>query len=104
MNSYSWLLSSNEDFRIAFIPPAVWATVYDWAPIWFLDPLVALQAKPTLEIKSEQDLTSGADFTRWLYTTLYSGRSNDWGRMLGLTGSRYVIVRLMLICWAIEKI
>jgi hypothetical protein len=90
---YSWLLSSNEDFRIAFIPPAVWATVYDWAPIWFLDPLVALQAKPTLEIKSEQDLTSGADFTRWLYTTLYSGRSNDWGRMLGLTGSRYVIVR-----------
>jgi hypothetical protein len=90
---YSWLLSSHEDFRIAFIPPAVWATSYNWAPIWFLDPLVALQAKPTLEIKSEQDLTSGADFTRWLYTTLYSGRSNDWGRMLGLTGSRYVIIR-----------
>ncbi len=90
----AWLSSREGDFRVAFFPPAVWATTYDWAPIWFLDPLVALQAKPTVEMKSEFDLTSSASLTRWIYTTLYSNRTCEWGRLLGLLGVRYVILRM----------
>lgn len=90
----SWLSSQNGDFRIAFFPPAVWATTYTWAPKWFLDPYVALQAKPTVEIKSESDLTQGASFTRWVYTSLYSNRIKDWGKLLSLMGVKYVIMRL----------
>lgn len=90
----SWLYAQNGDFRIAFFPPAVWATTYTWQPRWFLDPVVALQAKPTLEIKSESDLTKGADFTRWIYTTLYSNRTSEWGKLLSLVGVKYVIIRL----------
>jgi len=90
----NWLSSQNGSFRIAFFPPAVWATTYTWAPRWFLDPYVALQAKPTVEIKSESDLTQGASLTRWVYTTLYSNRTNNWGRFLSVLGVKYLIVRL----------
>jgi hypothetical protein len=90
----AWFSSQEGDFRVAFFPPAVWATTYDWAPIWFLDPLVALQAKPTVELKSEFDLTSSASLTRWIYTTLYSNRTREWGKLLGLLGVKYVILRL----------
>jgi hypothetical protein len=90
----SWLASQNGDFRVAFFPPAVWATTYTWAPRWFLDPYVALQAQPTVEFKSESDLTQGASFTRWVYTTLYSNRTSDWGKLLSVLGVKYVIVRL----------
>ncbi|MGA2768287.1 MAG: hypothetical protein ABSF24_08235 [Candidatus Bathyarchaeia archaeon] len=90
----SWLTSQNGDFRIAFFPPTVWATTYTWAPIWFQDPLVALEAKPTLVIKSEEDLTQSASLTRWAYTTLYSNRTNDWGKLLSVLGVKYLILRL----------
>lgn len=90
----SWLTSQNGDFRIAFFPPAVWATTYTWAPKWFQDPVVALEAKPTLVIKSEEDLTQSASLTRWVYTALYSNRTSDWGKLLSVLGVKYLIVRL----------
>ncbi|MFH1129961.1 MAG: hypothetical protein V1754_01415, partial [Pseudomonadota bacterium] len=90
----SWLASQSGDFRIAFFPPAVWATTYNWSSRWFLDPYVALQSQPTVEIKSESDLTQGASFTRWVYTTLYSDRTSDWGKLLSALGVKYVIIRL----------
>ncbi len=90
----SWLASQSGDFRIAFFPPAVWATTYNWSSRWFLDPYVALQSQPTVEIKSESDLTQGASFTRWVYTTLYSDRTSDWGKLLSVLGVKYVIIRL----------
>jgi hypothetical protein len=90
----SWLSSQNGDFRIAFFPPATWATTYTWASIWFLDPFVALQAKPTVEVKSEEDLTQSASLTRWVYTALYSNRTSDWGKLLSVLGVKYLIVRL----------
>jgi len=88
-----WLAAEEEPFRIALFPPAVWATTYSWAPRWFLDPLVALQVKPTVEVKSEFDLTPAASLTRWVYTALYANRTSAWGRLLGVLGVRYVIVR-----------
>ena len=90
----NWLSSQKGDFRIAFFPPAVWATTYTWAPIWFLDPLVALQVKPTVELKSEADLTQSASLTRWVYTALYSNRTSDWGKLLSILGVRYIILKL----------
>jgi len=90
----TWLTSQNGDFRIAFFPPAVWATTYTWAPLWFQDPLVALEARPTLVIKSEEDLTQSASLTRWVYTALYSNRTDDWGKLLSVLGVKYLIVRL----------
>jgi hypothetical protein len=90
----SWLASQNGDFRIAFFPPAVWATTYSWASRWFLDPVVALQVKPTVEIRSESDLTKGASLSRWIYTAIYSNRTSDWGKLLSVLGVKYVIVRL----------
>ena len=90
----NWLTSEEGDFRIAFFPPAVWATTYSWAPRWFLDPLVALQVKPTVELKSEFDVTPSSSFTRWVYTALYSNRTSEWGRLLGILGVKYVILRL----------
>ncbi|MEM2922348.1 MAG: hypothetical protein QXF26_08555, partial [Candidatus Bathyarchaeia archaeon] len=89
-----WLSSEEGDFRIAFFPPAVWATTYSWASRWFLDPLVALQVKPTVESKSEFDLTPSASFTHWVYTALYFNRTSEWGRLLGILGVKYVILRL----------
>ena len=80
-------------FRIAFFPPAVWATTYTWASRWFLDPDVALQAKPTVEIKSEQDLTQSASLTRWVYTALYSNRTSNWGKLLSILGVKYLILQ-----------
>ena len=88
----SWLSSQNGSFRIAFFPPAVWATVYSWAPREFLNPYVALQAKPTVEIKSEGDLTPSASFSRWVYTTLYSNRTSNWGKLLSILGVKYAIL------------
>jgi hypothetical protein len=89
----NWLASQKGDFRIAFFPPAVWATVYSWAPREILNPYVALQAKPTVEIKSEQDLTPSAGFSKWVYTTLYSNRTSNWGKLLSALGVKYVILQ-----------
>jgi len=81
------------DYRIAYIPPATWATVYDWQPHWFLDPAVSLQVKPTVEVRSELDATLSADVVRWIYTSIYHNLSNRVGGLLGLVGARYVVVR-----------
>ena len=62
--SDNWLSNESGDFRIAFFPPAIWATSLDWAPRMFLNPYVALQDKPTVELKSEQDLTESASLVR----------------------------------------
>ncbi len=90
----SWLSSEKGDFRIAFFPPATWATTYTWAPRMFLDPFVALQAKPTVELKSEFDLTQSASLTRWVYTALYSNRTSEWGKLLSILGVKYLILQL----------
>jgi hypothetical protein len=89
-----WLSGQKGDFKIAFFPPAVWATTYTWASRWFLDPVVALQVKPTVELKSEFDLTASASLTRWVYTALYSNRTSEWGKLLGILGVKYLILRL----------
>ncbi|MFB3889442.1 MAG: hypothetical protein ACE14S_08115 [Candidatus Bathyarchaeia archaeon] len=89
----SWLASQEGDFRVAFFPPAIWATTYPWASRWFLDPYVALQAQPTLEVKSDSDLTQSAQFVRWAYAALYANRSSDLGRFLGMFGVKYVVLR-----------
>jgi len=89
-----WLRSQEGDFRIAYLPPAVWATEYEWADHWFLDPAVALQAKPTVEIKGESDTTLSSSFVRWIYTTIYMNRTGHIGKLLGLLGVKYVIVRM----------
>jgi len=88
----NWLSSQNGQFRIAFLPPASWATNYTWASLWFLNPYVALQAKPTLEIKSEEDLTTSASLVRWAYTALYENRTSSIGKFLSIFGVKYVIV------------
>jgi hypothetical protein len=89
----SWLSSQKGDFRIAFFPPATWATNYTWASREFLNPYVALQAKPTVEVKSEQDLTKSASLVRWVYTALYSNRTDNWGKLLSILGVKYVILQ-----------
>jgi len=89
----NWLASQNGQFRIAFFPPASWATTYTWAPIWFVDPYVALQAKPTLEIKSDEDLTTPASLVQWAYTALYSNRTSSLGKFLSIFGVKYVILQ-----------
>lgn len=53
---------------------------------------MALQAKPTVEIKSEEDLTPSASFSRWVYTTLYSNRTSNWGKLLSTLGVKYAIL------------
>ncbi len=90
----SWLANQNGDFRIAFFPPANWATNYTWAPREFLDPYVALQPKPTVDLQSSQDLTQSASLTRWFYSALYSNRTSDWGKLLSILGVKYLILRL----------
>jgi len=89
----SWLRRQDGDFRVAFFPPASWASTYNWTKHWFLDPLVALQARPTVELKSELDLTRSASLTRWIYTTIYENKTQHWGRLLGILGVRYVVIR-----------
>jgi len=59
-----------------------------------MDPMVALQAKPTVDIQSDQDLTQSASFIRWVYSVLYSNRTSDWGKFLSLLSVKYLIVRL----------
>jgi hypothetical protein len=56
--------------------------------------MVSLQAQPTVEIRSEMDLTQAASFSRWVYTQLYSHKISDWGRFLALLGVEYLVVRL----------
>ncbi len=90
----SWLANQDGDFRIAFFPPANWATNYIWAPREFLDPYVALQPKPTVDLQSAQDLTQSASLTRWVYSMLYSNRTSNWGKLLSILGVKYVILRL----------
>ena len=89
----NWLSSQNGQFRIAFFPPASWAINYTWASLWFLNPYVALQAKPTIEIKSEEDLTTSASLVRWAYTALYENRTSSIGKFLSIFGVKYVIVQ-----------
>ncbi len=90
----SWLSNQSGDFRIAFFPPAHWATNYTWAPRKFLDPYVALQPKATVALQSTEDLTSSASFTRWIYSALYSNRTSYWGKLLSILGVKYLILRL----------
>jgi hypothetical protein len=47
-----------------------------------------------VEIKSESDLTQGASLSRWVYTTLYSNRTSEWGKLLSILGVKYLIMRL----------
>ena len=89
----SWLRGQDGDFRVAFFPPASWASTYNWTRHWFLDPLVALQARPTIELKSELDITRSASLTRWIYTTIYENKTQHWGRLLGILGVKYVVIR-----------
>jgi len=90
----SWLSNQKGDFRIAFFPPANWATNYTWAPRGFLDPYVALQPQATVDLQSSQDLTQSASLTRWIYSALYSNRTSDWGKLLSILGVKYLILRL----------
>lgn len=90
---YTALDSDASYFRVAYIPPATWATHYNWSDHFFLDPAVSLQAKPTLEIKSEMDRTIPACFSRWIYYNLYKKRTKEMGGLFGLTGVKYVIFR-----------
>lgn len=90
---YKTLASEEEYFRVAFFPPATWATRYNWSNHYFLDPIVSLQAKPTLEIKSEMDLTQAASLARWAYLTLYGRKTDRIGSILGLMGVKYVVLR-----------
>lgn len=89
----NWLRSQEGDFRVAFFPPACWASTYNWSDKWFLDPLVALQAKPTVEVRSEMDITPSNNFVRWAYMSVYNGKTNRIGRLFGLMGVKYVIFR-----------
>ncbi|RLG40936.1 MAG: hypothetical protein DRO05_05215, partial [Thermoproteota archaeon] len=88
-----WLRSQEGDFRVAFFPPACWAADYDWSERWFLDPVVSLQAKPTVEIRSEMDITPSNNFVKWVYMAIYRNRTNRFGKLLGLLGVKYVIYR-----------
>jgi len=88
-----WLRSEKGEYRVAFFPPACWAARYDWSERWFLDPMVSLQAKPTIEIRSEMDITPSNNFVKWVYMALYFNRTNRIGRLLGLLGARYIIYR-----------
>ena len=90
---YEALDSDSGYYRIAYLPPAAWSTRYNWSDHFFLDPAVSLQPKPTLEIKSEMDLTPSARFARWAYFNIYRGRAKDAGALMGLTGVKYVILR-----------
>lgn len=89
----NWLRAQEGDFRVAYLPPACWATDYSWASNRFLDPIAALPAQPTIELKSERDLTLAGNFVRWVYTSIYNNRTAYWGKLLGLMGVKYVIVR-----------
>ncbi|HIE24010.1 MAG TPA: hypothetical protein EYP68_07260 [Candidatus Korarchaeota archaeon] len=89
----NWLRSERGDFRVAFFPPACWAARYDWSENWFLDPIVSLQAKPTVEIRSEMDITPSNNFVKWAYMAFYSKKTNKIGRILGILGVKYVIYR-----------
>ncbi len=88
-----WLRSERGEFRVAFFPPACWAARYDWSESWFLDPIVSLQAKPTIEVRSEMDITPSNNFVKWVYMAFYSNKTNRIGRLLGILGVKYVIYR-----------
>ncbi len=90
---YTALDSDTDDYRVAFIPPAVWATHHNWSDHFFLDPATSLQAKSTLEIKSEMDCTTPAGFSRWIYCSLFRNRTRELSALLGLTGVKYIIFR-----------
>jgi hypothetical protein len=89
-----WLYSLNDDFRIAFFPPVTWATEYKWADHWFLDHLVSQQAKPTISVPSEIDLTLAGSFLRWIHSYIYENRTSSLGKLLGILGVKYVTFRL----------
>lgn len=91
LDSYLW--SDPTWYRIAYLPPATWATNYRWEENRMLDFLVALQPKPTLEIKSEMDITLGSSMVRWLYTRIYRGMMGRSMKLLELFGVRYLIYR-----------
>ena len=88
-----WLRNQPGDFRVAFFPPACWATRYNWSKKWFLDPLVALQSKPTVEIKSEMDITPSSSFVRWCYASIYNNKTRRIGKLLGIIGVKYIVLR-----------
>jgi len=89
----NWLYSQGQDYRIAIMPPALWDVRYTWADHRFLNPAVALQPKPTVEVRSEQDATLSASFVKWVYTSIYRGKTDAVGKLLGLMGARYVVLR-----------
>ncbi|MEM3104007.1 MAG: hypothetical protein QXD69_00700, partial [Candidatus Bathyarchaeia archaeon] len=91
LDNYLW--SDPRWYRIAYLPPANWATNYRWEESKMLDFLVALQPKPTLEIKSEMDITLGSSMTRWLYTRIYGGMISRPTKLLELFGVKYLIYR-----------
>jgi hypothetical protein len=89
----TWLRTQEGDFRVAFMPPACWATEYSWASQRFIDPISALPARPTIVLRSERDTTLASSFIRWAYSSIYQNKTAYWGKLLGLMGVKYVIVR-----------
>jgi len=89
----SFLGARRENFRVAYLPPASWATSFSWADHYFLDPAVVFMPKPTIFMVSEQEQTPGSSFIRWLYSSFYQGRTSRLGSLMGLLGVRYIILR-----------
>ena len=88
-----FLGAQREDFRVAYLPPASWATRFSWADHYFLDPAVVFMPKPTVYMVSEQEQSPGSSFTRWIYSSFYQGRTSRLGSLMGLLGVKYIILR-----------
>jgi len=90
---YNTLYSDPSEYKILYIPPATWAANYSWAKKAFLDFTISQQAKQTLGLPTEAELTLADQFLRWMLSKLYYYPNENWQPLLRYLGVKYVILR-----------
>jgi len=90
---YNKLYSEKGQYKIAYIPPATWASNYSWARRYFLDFTISQQPKQTLGLPTEAELTLSDQFLRWLLAKMCYEPDNNWEPLLRYIGIKYIILR-----------
>jgi hypothetical protein len=90
---YNTLYSDPGEYKILYLPPATWAANYSWAKKSFLDFTISQQAKQTLGLPTEAELTLSDQFLRWMLSKLYYYPNENWQPLLRYLGVKYVVLR-----------
>lgn len=92
-----FLAEDNEEFRVLWLPLRTGA-LFKWSPNkyhWMTDPALFSSSKPSLGYSFIEPSSTARplDFVRYVYENIVHGKTVYAGKMLSITGTKYVVFR-----------